>query len=120
MIVMFHLPYPLFSLKKRSFRKQIVTIDSTIRHLQLQRTFRNKIRNREVACSCTLETKSMVNGEKKNEKRTNEGRYRNVETKNIRSGQAFHYRYIIDLYSIYYKKIYVYIYIYINMRKWSR
>lgn len=52
-------------------------------------------------------------GEKKWKK--NEGRYRNVETKNIRSGQAFHYRYIIDLYSIYiiyYKKVYVYIYIY--------
>lgn len=50
--------------------------------------FRNEIRNRKVAYSYTLETKSVVN-EKKTKK--NEG-YRNIETKkDIRSGQAFHY-----------------------------
>jgi len=37
-ITMFHLPHPFFSLKKRSFRKQIETIDSTIRYLQRSKT----------------------------------------------------------------------------------
>lgn len=92
-VTMFHLPYLFFSLKKRSFRKQIVTIDSTIRHLQLQRTFRNKIRNREVACSCTLETKSMVNGEEKKRKKERT----KVDTEMLKriSGAAKHF--IIDI-----------------------
>lgn len=78
---------------------------------------KNKIRDRKVAYSYTLETKSMENGKK--------DRYRNVGMKrriSKLSGAAKHFTLyidiIIDLYSIYYKKRYVYIYI--NMRKWSR
>lgn len=55
------------SLKKRSFRKQIVTINSTIRYFQ--RTFGHKIRNRKVACSYTLETKSTATEGKGGEKK---------------------------------------------------
>lgn len=69
----------------------------------------------------TLVTKSTATEEKNEEK--NKRRSKIVTKKDIRSGQAFHYRYIIDLYSIYIlyiTKRYVYIYIYINKRKWSR
>lgn len=37
-ITMFHLSHPFFSLKKHSFRKQIETINSTIKYLQRSKT----------------------------------------------------------------------------------